>query len=365
MATVKGKWTFKEILTALPVAQDVNFTSGNNAYVGFFIDNGAFSLSSCSLCYEFVDETLDDGYGGCSVYFYEECYGIVGWDTYIEEAKTIDFGETEQTVSDEFYAWLVENAVQVVENIKIDITESGTTTLATAGKYCDRNIDVNVDVEDRLAALVQGTIEGEYASDEVTSVKDSAFSTCKSLTGVSFPKCTSIGANSFRGCTALESVNLPSCVSFINTVSSGYFFDSANNLKSINIPNLTTIETGTRAFGGCYALEEFNAPNLTSLTSTISMFTICRQLKKVNLPKLGGTTINMRTFENCYVLEKVILGGSQLNPLDNVSAFSNAGTHIENGANIYVPDDLVDTYKTATNWANFADKIKPISELEE
>ena len=31
-------------------------------------------------------------------------------------------------------------------NILINITENGTTTLATVGKYCDRNIDVNVDV---------------------------------------------------------------------------------------------------------------------------------------------------------------------------------------------------------------------------
>ncbi len=31
-------------------------------------------------------------------------------------------------------------------NHQINITENGTKTLATAGKYCDRNIDVNVDV---------------------------------------------------------------------------------------------------------------------------------------------------------------------------------------------------------------------------
>ena len=31
-------------------------------------------------------------------------------------------------------------------NIQIDITTNGTTTLATSGKYCDRNIDVNVTV---------------------------------------------------------------------------------------------------------------------------------------------------------------------------------------------------------------------------
>lgn len=32
-------------------------------------------------------------------------------------------------------------------NTQIDIKENGTTVLATAGKYCDRNIDVNVNVE--------------------------------------------------------------------------------------------------------------------------------------------------------------------------------------------------------------------------
>ena len=34
-------------------------------------------------------------------------------------------------------------------NIQIPITENGTTTLATAGKYCDRNIDVEVNTPDR------------------------------------------------------------------------------------------------------------------------------------------------------------------------------------------------------------------------
>ena len=33
-------------------------------------------------------------------------------------------------------------------NTQVNISENGTTTLATAGKYCDRNIDVNVNVSD-------------------------------------------------------------------------------------------------------------------------------------------------------------------------------------------------------------------------
>lgn len=36
-----------------------------------------------------------------------------------------------------------------MDNIQIPITENGTTTLATAGKYCDRNIEVEVNTPDR------------------------------------------------------------------------------------------------------------------------------------------------------------------------------------------------------------------------
>lgn len=36
-------------------------------------------------------------------------------------------------------------------SIQMDITQNGTTTLATAGKYCDRNIDVRVEVDDTPA----------------------------------------------------------------------------------------------------------------------------------------------------------------------------------------------------------------------
>lgn len=31
---------------------------------------------------------------------------------------------------------------------------------------------------------------------------------------------------------------------------------------------------------------------------------------------------------------------------------------------IYVPDDLVESYKTATNWVTYTDKIKPMSEYQ-
>lgn len=48
-------------------------------------------------------------------------------------------------------------------NTQINITDNGTTTLATADKYCDRNIDVNVDVHEKVTEFTN-----LYSSDYVT-----------------------------------------------------------------------------------------------------------------------------------------------------------------------------------------------------
>ena len=50
--------------------------------------------------------------------------------------------------------------------------------------------------------------------------------------------------------------------------------------------------------------------------------------------------------------------------LRNINAFKN--TPIEKGTGyIYVPDNLVDSFKIAENWSTYADQIKSINEMEE
>jgi hypothetical protein len=376
MKTVKGKWVFNDFLTEEGFQnQEVNFISNNTIYNRISITQGnAGNAPFATLNYdtlEYNEYAEQYEFIFNSVYNLEdyEEYDKIGWD-YDEAYKTIDFGEEEQEVSDEFYAWFIENA-KYIGNTIINITENGTTTLATAGTYCDRNIDVNVEVEDSgaevFAGMAQGTIAGDYTNEEITSLRAGAFFGCN-LSNISLPNCTSIGGYSFRNCPNLESVNLPSCVSFtaLGSGDDGEFFRDSRIVKSINIPNLTTIENGVRCFNQCRALEEFDAPNLTSVTNTSTMFSYCTSIKKINLPKLGGTTIAANTFPNCYKLETLILGGSELNPLANVNAFNNTGLSVQGGFKIYVPDNLVDAYKTATNWSNFADKIKSIEkDLEE
>ena len=50
-----------------------------------------------------------------------------------------------------------------MENIKIAVASNGTTTLATAGKYCDRNVDVEVNVPKDFKTVELGVWENrEY-----------------------------------------------------------------------------------------------------------------------------------------------------------------------------------------------------------
>lgn len=121
MSTVKGTYTFKDTLTEFPsdppYNQNVFFKSGSNnqPFFGFKFtedDTPVFTLG-------YVVSSGDDGHLHIQdAYYYEEdsTNGIeLGWYNWGQEQyKTIDFGETIQIVSDEFYTWLMENTV--VEN---------------------------------------------------------------------------------------------------------------------------------------------------------------------------------------------------------------------------------------------------------
>lgn len=156
-------------------------------------------------------------------------------------------------------------------NTQINIAENGTTTLATAGKYCDRNIDVNTNVP---------TYEMELAEQ-------------KTIT------------------------------------------------ESIIDGTITTLISAAVKLRG-HSLR------------------YCRKLERAEFTKV--TEISAFALSDCASLAKLIIRTESVCRLTNTNAFANTNSLL---LNIYVPDSLVDSYKTATNWSTYADQIKPISELEE
>ena len=106
-------------------------------------------------------------------------------------------------------------------------------------------------------------------------------------------------------------------------------------------------------------LTEFSDDRITSLRSYA--FASCAALTVVNFPCV--TTINMGAFKGCNALTTIILRAPSVcvgytgrwDPL----LPSNDGLYV------YVPAALVESYKVATNWSEYADKIRAIEDYPE
>ena len=130
------------------------------------------------------------------------------------------------------------------------------------------------------------------------------------------------------------------------------------NLKKISLPAVTAIEE--YSVYECDALTFFDAPLATTLGT--AAFYGCESLQRLDFPNI--TSISTHAFINCSALTALILRSGSVCSLGATTVFT--GSPIASGTGyVYVPDDLLDTYKTATNWVAHANQIKPISELEE
>jgi hypothetical protein len=110
-------------------------------------------------------------------------------------------------------------------------------------------------------------------------------------------------------------------------------------------------------------IETIYAP----IATYVGGFNVCKKLTRIDF---GGEakskpSIQSSAFQNDTLLTTVIIRyAAEVVPLSATGAFTK--TPIASGTGfVYVPDDLVDAYKSATNWLTFADQIKPLSELPE
>lgn len=180
-----------------------------------------------------------------------------------------------------------------------------------------------------LTEFLNGTLTN-YSNDRVTSVESYAFYGLTKLTSIDLPNVTSVSTQAFNGCTALKTINAPS----LKTTSIQSFYNCG--FVSINLPSLTTV--GTQGIRNC------------------------RKLTKADLKSV--TTINTYAFDTCSVLETLIIRTDKVCNLANVNALTN--TKIASGTGyIYVPNVLIENYKTATNWTTYADQIRAIEDYPE
>ena len=148
------------------------------------------------------------------------------------------------------------------------------------------------------------------------------------------------------------------------------------NIERLNLTNkLTTLLD--RVFEGCKSLVSVG--DLSSVTSIRSnVFSGCTSLVSVG-DLSSATSIGQNAFRNCTSLTKLDFSvlksiGTQAfynnglttliirtNTVCTISTTYNGHTFMQNCI-LYVPDNLVDSYKTTEGWSSYPDNIKPLSE---
>jgi len=197
-------------------------------------------------------------------------------------------------------------------------------------KICLENWDTNHDgglTRSELAAV--STIGTSFKGN--TNIK--SFDEFRYFTGM-----TRLYKGSFYGCSNLISITMP------------------ENLKSVESGNTSQ---GSGAFQNCKSLKhvEFNE-GLESIGDSI--FFGCTSFVHVKLPKsikeIGPMAFNAYT----NITEGYIVLLSETVPV-----LGSTNSMDARKCNIYVVDNIVDLYKSATNWIKFASQIKPLSEFTE
>ena len=122
-----------------------------------------------------------------------------------------------------------------------------------------------------------------------------------------------------------------------------------------------TVNVPTGGGGNIDALIDRTIQEITSNASKVggSVFKDCLSLTNVNLPK--ATSIGSQAFYNCMSLAALVLSNAEKVCTLGSNAFLGSLIASKTGY-IYVPDALVSSYKTATNWKAYASQIKPLSE---
>lgn len=127
-----------------------------------------------------------------------------------------------------------------------------------------------------------------------------------------------------------------------------------------NYSNDRVTTVGTYAFQNCSGLTSVSFPNVTSIGDYA--FNAAHKLAKADLPKV--TSIGQHSFSAANALEALILRNAE--KVCSLGSDAVSYTKISSGSGyIYVPAALVDSYKAAANWQNYADQIRAIEDYPE
>ena len=211
-------------------------------------------------------------------------------------------------------------------------------------------IDDNAKLDDTLVKAIDSISTSQGLDDYI---KDN-------LVDFINPKLMQLGQYKFYYMPTIHNVK---CDAVINIEK--YTLYSCPSLKHLYFPSVVSIGEHVFHTLGC---ENLILPNLKTMGT--ACFVNTTTLKRLIIPKcisLGGYACSTT---GIYLLDagntSLIPSSSTMPNLTILVLRNNVLTTLENRnciqsvEEIYVPQDLIEEYKVATNWATYADKFKPL-----
>ena len=186
------------------------------------------------------------------------------------------------------------------DNLTWKLYEDGTLTISGTGAMKDYDYYNNPSP----ASQKKDSVKKVVIEDGVTSIRNSAFYDCNSLTSITIPNSvTSIGAYAFSNCYYLTNITIPNSVTSIEN----YAFRSCSSLTSITIPDSVT-SIGELAFYSCDSLTSITISNsVTSIEERA--FAYCSSLTSITIPD-SVTSIEEAAFAGCSSLTSITIPDS-------------------------------------------------------
>ena len=181
------------------------------------------------------------------------------------------------------------------------------------------------------------------------------------------------GANSigtkFANNTLIRKFNELRLFTNVKSINKSNTFSGCTNLEALDTSNITTLGGGTSAIDRPFDhinVELLYFPSLTTINARYP-FQVSSTGDTTSRPPrvyVLGPSFTSIPNDSAYVFsyirdKKIVFLGTT--PPYGYTAFNTSGV---SSAVMYVPDNAVDTYKAAANFANWVSRIKPLSEYD-
>lgn len=317
---------------------------------------------------EFGEATRDDVKKGV---FFTSSAGLLAEGNLVEILAGASIGATEDITVTRYDSGAIRITGKTNWGDASDVVvRSGAYLNITANESDFEGIFETESSEDaNLDAFIQGQIttiqnenitevgKGAFAYTDIENInlpncitaKDYAFANCSSLKDINLPQCKNIGSYAFQQID-IEELALPKGEVF------GYQCFNYSKIKTITLP--IGKEVGNYCFSNCSLLTNIDAPLLENISSYC--FQNCVSLKEVqfdSLKKISGNAFNGSAnmfYMTLLPTEKVTLESS--------TAFLNTPFASGRGY-IFVPAEIVDTYKQDNVWKTYQDRIFAIAPI--